>query len=89
MDDPDTGMEPVELDVSSHPHRSMGRGGLRYLLWFILGLNLVGSCVFISLGAWPVAGFLGLVFPVETVFLENRPSIGRNGMWVLGMGNSR
>ena len=60
MHDADTLLEPVELDVSSHPHRSMGAAGLRYLLWLILGLNLVGSCVFISLGAWPVAGFMGL-----------------------------
>ena len=53
-------LEHVELDVTSHPYRSMGPVGLRYLLWFLLALNFVGACVFVSLGAWPVAGFMGL-----------------------------
>ncbi len=42
------------------PHRSLSRRGLRILIAFVaVGASIPGM-IFFSLGAWPIAGFLGL-----------------------------
>ncbi len=42
------------------PHRSLSRQGFVALMAAIVAINLVGSIVFSVIGAWPVAGFMGL-----------------------------
>lgn len=42
------------------PHRSLGRQGLRYVIAAVAIAASLPGIVFFSLGAWPIAGFLGL-----------------------------
>jgi uncharacterized membrane protein len=42
------------------PHRSLGRDSTRLVLTLCCIATIVSSIPFIILGAWPVAGFLGL-----------------------------
>jgi uncharacterized membrane protein len=42
------------------PHRSLGRRGFAILMGFLVVFWLVMGSVFLSLGAWPIFGFLGL-----------------------------
>ena len=42
------------------PHRSLTRRNFRLLITIFAGVNLFTSLPFIVLGAWPVAGFMGL-----------------------------
>ena len=48
------------FDAVLHPNRSLSRGEFRFLIAAVAGLFLIGAAVFFSVGAWPVAGFLGL-----------------------------
>lgn len=43
-----------------HPHRSLSPRGLAILLSIVGGAGLFISVPFVLIGAWPVAGFLGL-----------------------------
>ena len=43
-----------------HPYRSLGPLGFKILLGVVIGVNVAGAIVMLSLGAWPVAGFMGL-----------------------------
>ncbi len=42
------------------PHRSLGRQGLKTLMYILLGCWFVVGVVFLSMGAWPIFGFFGL-----------------------------
>lgn len=42
------------------PNRSLGRTGLVMVIGLIGTVNLVSATVFLTVGAWPVSGFLGL-----------------------------
>lgn len=42
------------------PHRSLSRQGFLIVMGFIVIVNLVVGGLFMSIGAWPVAGFAGL-----------------------------
>jgi uncharacterized membrane protein len=42
------------------PHRSLGPKGFVVLMAFIGGTCFVNGMLFLSMGAWPIAGFLGL-----------------------------
>jgi uncharacterized membrane protein len=53
-------MTTAPLIIVSHPHRSLGSVGFRALLCVVIGANAIGAIYFSSLGAWPVAGFMGL-----------------------------
>lgn len=50
----------MPLVITSHPHRSLGLAGFRALFGVVIVANCVGAIYFSSLGAWPVAGFMGL-----------------------------
>ncbi|MHC5655637.1 DUF2244 domain-containing protein [Stappia sp. ICDLI1TA098] len=52
------------------PYRSLGQGGFRLLMAILGGTSLVSGLIFLSMGAWPVFGFLGL--DVLVVFLAFR-----------------
>jgi len=42
------------------PYRSLGPRGFLILMSFIAGVSFIIGLVFLSMGAWPVFGFLGL-----------------------------
>jgi uncharacterized membrane protein len=52
--------EPTLFSAVLRPYRSLGPSGLRIVMFAIGALSLVTSIIFLILGAWPVAGFLGL-----------------------------
>lgn len=56
----DEDQDPALFAVRLQPHRSLGRRNFRLLMMAFLGANVFTSLPFILLGAWPVAGFLGL-----------------------------
>ena len=48
------------FDAVLHPNRSLGGCGFVLLMAALAALSFVAGIVFISVGAWPVFGFLGL-----------------------------
>ena len=48
------------FDAVLHPNRSLGRAGFWILMGIISAVCMTGGAIFLSLGAWPVTGFLGL-----------------------------
>lgn len=42
------------------PHRSLTRGGFIAIMLLIAGVSFICGVVFVSMGAWPVAGVFGL-----------------------------
>ncbi len=42
------------------PHRSLSKQGFLIVMGFIVIVNLAVGALFMSIGAWPVAGFAGL-----------------------------
>jgi len=52
--------EQTYFDAVLHPNRSLGGQGFVLLMAALAALSFVGGIVFISVGAWPVFGFLGL-----------------------------
>ncbi len=62
-------MSTVYLDAVLEPSRSLSRRGFNRVMMIFGGLSLFSSVVFLTLGAWPVVGFLGLeVLAVWLVF---------------------
>lgn len=43
-----------------HPYRSLGPEGFRVLLAVVIIANVVAAAIVLSLGGWPIVGFLGL-----------------------------
>ncbi len=52
--------DPPILSLRLKPHRSLTKGNFRLLLMIFSGASFFSSLPFILLGAWPVAGFMGL-----------------------------
>lgn len=50
----------VEFSAVLRPHRSLSRRGFLILMAAVGGVSFAAGIFFISLGAWPVFGFLGL-----------------------------
>lgn len=42
------------------PHRSMGRRGLRAVVLVAVLLAIIPGIAFLSMGAWPIVGFMGV-----------------------------
>jgi uncharacterized membrane protein len=53
-------MSEAPLVIMMHPYRSLGPSGFRALIGVVIGVNAVGALYFAFIGAWPVAGFMGL-----------------------------
>jgi uncharacterized membrane protein len=58
--DTDAFAEPKIFSAVITPHRSLGRTGFLVLMLCIGVLSFVSGMLFLSIGAWPVFGFLGL-----------------------------
>lgn len=65
-------MDRPLFDAVIHPYRSLGAEGFRVLFFAVVAINLVGAVVTLSLGAWPIVGFLGL--DVLAVYVAFRAS---------------
>ncbi len=57
--DPDPSAERL-YDVRLVPHRSMSTGNVRILMLVFAAAGVFTSIPFVVMGAWPVAGFMGL-----------------------------
>lgn len=52
--------QTIYLDAELRPNRSLSRFGFRIVMGVMTMASLVPAAIFLSQGAWPVAGFLGL-----------------------------
>jgi uncharacterized membrane protein len=55
-----TATEASHFNVALHPHRSLSAGGFWLLMGFISVVCFAAGIAFMSIGAWPIFGFLGL-----------------------------
>jgi len=53
-------VEPPLFSAILVPYRSLNRAGFLAVMLAIGGLSFASGVLFLALGAWPVAGFLGL-----------------------------
>ena len=58
--DNDPGPEPTLFSAIITPHRSLSGTGFLVVMGLVGGLSFIGGTVFFLLGAWPVAGFMGI-----------------------------
>lgn len=65
-------MDKPLFDAVIHPYRSLSPRGFRALFYGVLAANAVIAIVLVSLGGWPVLGFLGL--DILLVYLAFRMS---------------
>lgn len=66
------GADVVLMDVRLTPHRSLAKKQFRLLMALFALVGTVSSVPFVVLGAWPVAGFMGLdVLLVYLAFRAN------------------
>ncbi|MCE9522857.1 MAG: DUF2244 domain-containing protein [Alphaproteobacteria bacterium] len=68
-------MSEPRFEAVIHPYRSLGPLGFKILLGVVIAANAVGAAVMLSVGAWPVAGFMGL--DVLAVYVAFRLSYGQ------------
>ena len=52
--------DPALFSAILTPHRSLGTRGFVIVMALFTSLSLIPGVLFVMLGAWPVAGFLGL-----------------------------
>lgn len=52
--------QPLHFDVIVTPHRSLSAKGFTIVMGLFGLVSFVMGCVYVSLGLWPVVGFLGL-----------------------------
>jgi uncharacterized membrane protein len=53
-------VDPKLFSAIITPHRSLGPTGFLIFMACLGGLSFISGIIFVSLGAWPVFGFLGL-----------------------------
>lgn len=58
--DPPSAADAVLFATRIHPHRSLTRAQFRLLLGLVGAISFVTTLPFVIMGAWPVAGFMGL-----------------------------
>ena len=69
---PGQGGGPVLFDAVLTPHRSLSTRQFRRLMAVIAGASLVLGTAFLTMGAWPIFGFLGLdVLAIYAAFRLN------------------
>ena len=63
-----------ELDLLLRPHRSLSPTGFWVIMAFLAVWSFAGGIVFLSVGAWPVIGFVGI--DVALVWFAFKASYG-------------
>lgn len=63
-----------ELDLLLRPHRSLSPAGFWAIMALLAVWSFAGGIVFLSVGAWPVVGFVGI--DVALVWFAFRASYG-------------
>lgn len=53
-------MDRPVFDAVIHPYRSLSAEGFRWLFLFVVVANIAAAGIAVSLGGWPIVGFLGL-----------------------------
>jgi uncharacterized membrane protein len=53
-------MSNQDWSITLTPHRALSRNGYLLIMAIVVAINLAGGIAFWRMGAWPVAGFLGL-----------------------------
>ena len=66
--------EPADLDLLLRPHRSLSPTGFWVIMTILAVWSFVGGIVFLSIGAWPVIGFVGV--DVLLVWIAFKASYG-------------
>ena len=62
-------MPTVYLDAVLEPPRSLSPRGFNRVMMILGGMSFLSSLLFLSIGAWPVMGFMGLeIFALWWVF---------------------
>ncbi|RYZ02039.1 MAG: DUF2244 domain-containing protein, partial [Alphaproteobacteria bacterium] len=62
-------MATVYLDAVLEPSRSLSPRGFNRVMMILGGMSFLSSLLFLSIGAWPVMGFMGLeIFALWWVF---------------------
>ena len=51
---------PILFSARLTPHRSLGSTGFRVVICFVAAVCMTVGIVFLSLGLWPIMGFMGL-----------------------------
>lgn len=75
--DPNSWIADPIFTATLHPHRSLSKQGLVVLMAFVGIVSLAVSLPFYLLGAWPVAGFMGLdVALIYLAFRYNNAAAG-------------
>lgn len=73
--DPNSSLDAPIFTATLQPHRSLSPSGLRVLLVFVGFVGLAVSIPFLLIGAWPIAGFMGLdVALIYLAFRSNNAS---------------
>ena len=70
--DPAEAAEPILFSTRLRPHRSLTPRQFRFLLLGVAAVSTVSTLPFVIMGAWPVAGFMGL--DVLAVYVAFRAS---------------
>ena len=70
--DPTSAADAVLFAARIHPHRSLTRAQFRLLLGLVATISFFATLPFVIMGAWPVAGFMGL--DVLAVYLAFKAS---------------
>ncbi len=71
--------EALFFDACLYPHNALSPRGFAILMAVIGGMAAVLGLLFLSLGAWPVFGFLGV--DILLVWLAFRTAYRRSKMW--------
>ncbi len=66
------------ITITLWPYRSLGNHGYLYLMIAFIGLVFFLSLLFYSLGAWPVAGFLGIEIGLVCLVFQINYNSGKN-----------
>ena len=75
--------EIVLFEAAIAPHRSLSRRGTKIVIGFFCTMSVVTGVRFWLIGAWPVAGFIGIELGLAAFLLWLHQRSGRQMEWLL------
>ena len=75
--------EIVLFEAAIAPHRSLSRRGTKIVIGFFCTMSMVTGVRFWLIGAWPVAGFIGIELGLAAFLLWLHQRSGRQMEWLL------